>query len=202
MNMRRPWLVAMFITSALLMAACATPMGRTTVLGSWKADNYSNKLSSFLIISLSDEPGIRGKFESIMAGRLKKEGLRAVASSSIMPADQEINRETVMAVMAGKGIEGVLVSRLLGVDRQVVYVPPSADTTFESTFTRDVPAIITPGFVAHSSVITLQVDLYDAASEHLVWSLKFQAVNPDNTTDVMNNLSDAVVEDLRIRGLI
>ena len=81
------------IVCALLLASCAsTPMSHTTVLGAWKADNFNKQFSSFLVISLSDEPGIRGKFESIMVNRLEKEGLHAVASSDIMAADEEINR--------------------------------------------------------------------------------------------------------------
>jgi hypothetical protein len=203
MDMRHSWVVAAFLTSAFLLASCAsTPTTRSDVIGTWKADNYDRKLSNFLVISLSDEPGMRGKVESILAGRLKKEGLHAVASSDIMPADEEINRKTVKAAMAGKGFDGVLVSRLLGVERSAVYVPPSPDTTFDSSLNGIAPIVTSPGYVEHRSVISLQIDLYDTASKHLVWSLMTQTVNPDNVTDMLNNLADAVVTDLRTKGLI
>lgn len=203
MRMRRPWVVAALIMSAFLLAACAsTPTTRTVVTGTWKADNYNKKLSNFLVISLSDEPGIRGKFESIVVNRLEKEGLHAVASSVIMPADEAINRETVKAAMAGKGFDGVLVSRLLGVEQGAVYVPPAPDTSFESSFNPVPPIVTSPGYVEHRSVISLQIDLYDPASEHLVWSLKSQTVNPNNVTDVMSGVSDSIVTDLRTKGLI
>jgi hypothetical protein len=177
-------------------------MSHTTVFGAWKADNYNKQFSSFLVISLSDEPGIRGKFESIMVNRLEKEGLHVVASSDIMAADEEINRGTVKAAMADKSIDGVLVSRLLGVERDAIYVPPSPDNSLETTFNRTVPIVTSPGYVEHRSVITLQIDLYDTASEHLVWSLRSQTVNPPNVTEVFDKLSNAVVENLRSEGLI
>jgi hypothetical protein len=191
------------ILCALLLESCAsTPISHTTVLGTWKADNYNRQLSSFMVISLSDEPGIREKFESIMVGRLKKEGLHAMASSDIMAADEEINRGTVKAAMADKDIDGVLVSRLLGVERDAIYVPPSPDNSLETSFNRAAPIVTSPGYVEHRSVITLQIDLYDTASEHLVWSLRSQTVNPPNVTEVMDRISKDVVKDLRSKGLI
>jgi len=199
----RPWVVAAFIMSAFFLVSCASnPTTRTTVMGSWKADDYNNKLANFLVISLADEPGIRGKVEFTLANRLKKEGLRATASSEIMPADEEINRQTVKAAMAGKKFDGVLVSRLLGVERGAVYVAPSPDITFDSSFNSNTPIVTSPGYVEHLSVITVQVDLYDTASQHLVWSLKSQSVNPDNVTNVVNDLAGFVVKDLQIKDLI
>jgi hypothetical protein len=201
--MRNLRAMMVLILCALLLISCAaTPTSHSSVLGAWKADNYNKQLSSFLVISLSDEPGIREKFESIMVGRLEKEGLHAVASSDIMAADEEINQGTVKAAMAGKGIEGVLVSHLLGVQRGAIYVPPSPDNSLETTFNGTAPIVTSPGYVEHRSVITLQIDLYDTASEHLVWSLRSQNVNPPNMTEVMNWLSNAVINDLRVKGLI
>lgn len=192
------------LLSVLLLASCAsTPTNRSEILGSWKADNYDNKLSSFLVISLSDdEPAIREKVESIMAGRLRQEGLHAVASSDIMPVGEKVDRETVRAVMAGKGFNGVLVSRLLNVERGAVYVPPSPDITFANSFNYDTPVVTNPGRVEHRSVITMQLDLYDTASDHLVWSLRTQTVNPDNVTDAVRDEAGAAVKDLRSKGLI
>lgn len=201
--MRGLRLMAALILCTLLLASCAsTPTSHTTVLGTWKADNFNKRLSSFLVISLSDEPGIRDKFESIMVNRLEKEGLHAVASSDIMTADEEINRGTVKAAMAGKDIDGVLVSSLLGVEREAIYVPPSPDNSLETIFNRAAPIITSPGYVEHRSVITMQIDLYDTTSEHLVWSLRSQTVNPPNVTEVMDRLSNEIVKDLRSKALI
>jgi predicted GNAT family acetyltransferase len=195
--------VMALILCALLLASCAsTPMSHTAVLGTWKADNYNRQLSNILVISLADEPGIREKFESIMVARLRKEGLHAIASSDIMAADEEINRRTVKSAMEGKGIDGVLVSRLLGVERDAIYVPPSSDSSLETTFNRTAPIVTSPGYVEHRSIVNMQIDLYDTASEHLVWSLRSQTVNPSNVTEVMDRLSNDVTKDLRGKGLI
>jgi len=199
----KPVSMMAFTLFMLLVASCASsPTTHTRVMGSWKLDNYHKRLSNFLVISMSDEPGIRGKVESILAEGLKKQGLSAVASSDIMPPSEEISRQSVKTAMSGKGFNGVLITRLLGVDSGAVYVPPSPDTSFESVFNSNMPIVVSPGRVEHRSVISVQVDLYDPASEHLVWSLKTQSVNADNVTAAVNGLTDAVIKELRIKDLI
>ena len=199
----KPVAMIAFTLCVLVVTSCASaPTTHTTVLGSWKLDNFNKKLSNFLVISLSEEPGIRGKVESIQAERLKQAGLSAMASSDIMPPGEEISRRTVKAAMSGKDFDGVLVTHLLGVDSGAVYVPPSPDTSFESSFNSNIPMVVSPGRVEYRSVISLQIDLYDRVTEHLVWSLKSQSVNADNVDAVVNALTDVVIKDLRIKNLI
>jgi len=88
------------------------------------------------------------------------------------------------------------------VEREAIYVPPSPDNSLETIFNRAAPIITSPGYVEHRSVITMQIDLYDTTSEHLVWSLRSQTVNPPNVTEVMDRLSNEIVKDLRSKALI
>lgn len=212
MNMRRMLFPAVIVMSAFILASCAAiPESRTVITGTWKDDAYNKKLSTFLVISLADEPGIRVKVENTIVQRLGMEGLRAEASSDLMPVEQKIDRENVRAAMAGKGFEAVLVSRLLGVESEATYVPPSAETTFDSFFGAQGPMLspypqsvitTTPGYTQHRSVVSLQIDLYEAEQRHLIWSLKSQTFNPGNVTEVIDKLAEAIVSDLKAKGLI
>ena len=204
MSIRHLWLIAaLFLGISLLVSCALSPTTSTVVTGTWMADNYNNKLSDFLVISLADEPGMRGKVESIMVNTLDKNGLRAKASSEIMPVDEEINRKTVTAAIAGKGFDGVLVTRLLDVERTIINVPPAPETGFERSFNRaPAPIVFSPDYVKRNSVISLQVDLYDIASKRLVWSLNSDTSNFQNVNDVANSVSKAVVRNLRSKGLI
>jgi hypothetical protein len=203
MSMRCPWTLVTLMISAFLLAACASiPTTHTEVIGSWKADNYNGKFSNLLVISHAAEPGIREKVESIMVKSIEKQGLHAVASSDIMPADEKINRKTVRAAMAGKGFDGVLVSRLLDVDQSAIYIPPSQDTSFDESFDGVTPVDISPGYVEHLSEVSLQINLYDTASKRLVWSLNSQTSNFSTVSDIVQSVSQAVINNLRAMGLI
>ena len=201
--MRRLGMIAVFIMGACLIASCAsTPVNKTEVIGAWKADNFNKKSSKFLIISLSDELGIREKVESIVVSRFEKDGLRAMASFEIMPADEEISRETVKKAIKGKDLDAVLVSRLLSVEQSVKFVAPSPDTNFDNSFDQLIPIPPPPGHMEHQSVTSVEISLFDIASENLVWSMKLRAVDYDNVTELVNNLTDIVFDDLRNKGLI
>lgn len=212
MNRRRMWFAAVIVMSAFILASCAaTPGLRTVITGTWKDEGYNKKLSKFLVISLADEPGIRVKVENILVRRLGAEGLSAEASSDLMPVEQKIDRENVRAAIVGKGFEAVLVSRLLGVESEATYVPPSADTTFDSFFGAQSPMLspysqsvitTTPGYTQHRSVVSHQIDLYETEQRHLIWSLKSQSFNPDNVTEMIDKLAEAIVSDLKAKGLI
>jgi hypothetical protein len=203
MSMRRPWFMAALIVCVFAVTSCATaPEMRTVITGSWKDGNFNKKLSSFLIISLSQQFGIRGEFENAVARRFGLEGLRAEPSSDLMSLGQPINRETVKAAMADKGFDAVLVSRLIDVENEAAYVPPSVDMTFDNSLYQGSTVVAAPGYTEHRSVVSLQIDLYSTETEHLIWSLKSKIFNPTNITEVDNKLADAIVSDLRAKGLI
>jgi len=56
--------------------------------------------------------------------------------------------------------------------------------------------------VEHQTVTAVQIDLFDVASGHLVWSMKVRIVDYDNVTQLVDKLTDIVVGDLRSKGLI
>ena len=200
---RRLHVLAVHMMFAILLAGCATtPMTHTEVSGSWKAHGYTRKFAHLLVVSHAADPGIRVKVESILVKSLEKQGLHAVASSDIMPADEKINRKTIGVVMAGRGFDGVLVSRLLNVNRNTIYVPPSEDSTLEDSFDEDIPVIFAPGYVEHLSVISILTKLYDAKSKQLVWSMQSRTANYDTVNELVQSLSQAVIDNLRTRGLI
>ena len=203
MGMRRTWVLAVLMMFAALLAGCATtPTTHTEVTGSWKANSYKGRFANLLVVSHAADPGIRGKVESIMVKAIEQQGLHAVASSDIMPADERVTRKTVGAAMAGKGFDGVLVSHLLDVKRSTIYIPPSEDTTFESSFDDDAPVVFSPGYVEHLSLISIRNNLYDAVSKRLVWSLQSQTENFGTVNDLVQSVSQAVINNLRARGLI
>jgi len=203
MGRRRPYILAVLMMVAALLVGCATtPATHTQVSGSWKAHGYTGKFTHLLVVSHATDSAIRVKVESILVKNLEKEGLHAVASSDIMPADEKINRKTIREAMAGKGFDGVLVSHLLDVNRNTIDVPPSEDSTLEDSFDADDPVVFTPGYVEHRSVISILTKLYNAKTKRLVWSLQSRTVNNGTVNDLVQSLSQAVIDNLRARDLI
>jgi hypothetical protein len=95
-----------------------------------------------------------------------------------------------------------LVSRLLDVNRNTIYVPPSEDSTLEDSFDEDAPVVFAPGYVEHLSVISILTKLYDAKTKRQIWSLQTRTANYGTVNDLVQSVSQAVIDNLRARGLI
>lgn len=198
-----PYVLAVLVLFVTLLFGCATtPTTHTEVTSSWKANSYKGKFANLLVVSHAADPATREKVESIMVKDLERQGLQAVASSDIMPAGEKINKKTVGAAMSGKGFDGVLVLRLIDVNRSTIYIPPSEDSSLEDSFDEDAPIVFSPDYVEHLSVISIRTNLYDAASKRLVWSLQSKTENFGTLNDLVQSVSHTVIKNLRSRSLI
>jgi hypothetical protein len=184
---------AIMISVLLAVAACAGTS--TQVVGSWKDDQYSTKISKVVVISLADETPIRQKEEHIVVAKLRKRGIDAVASSDIMRLDEKLTRATVSAAIAGKGFDSVLVTRPLGTDMNTGYVAPDS-TIFFSNLT------VTPGYTTHQAVVFTQIELYEAQHGHLVWSMTTRITNHSTVKDIVESYCAAMTKKLAQAGLI
>ena len=193
MSNLRVTVIAAILAEVLTLAACATTT--TKVVGTWKDDHYDKKISKVLVVSLAEEAPIRQKAEAMVAAKLRDRGIDAVTSSTIMPLDSDINRETVAAAIAGKGFDSVLVTRLLGVDLNTGYVPPDS-TIYNFTVN------VTPGYTAHRPVVSIRIDLYETGQGRLVWSMTTQHANYNNVPGVIDAYSSTLVSALAKQGLI
>jgi len=60
----------------------------------------------------------------------------------------------------------------------------------------------TPGRMVHDVVVSIETNLYDTASEKLVWSMTSRSFNPVDAGEVIMPLSDSIIKDLAKNGLI
>lgn len=190
----RQSMATVLVAGALILAACASTS--TKIMGLWKDDQYAKKITKVMVISLAEEPPIRQKAEGIVAAKLRKRGVDAVASSTLMPLDEKIDRDTVKAAIAGKGFDTVLVTHLVGVNLNTGYVPPEQTTVYNLTIN------VTPGYTVHRPVVSIQIDLYDTKNQHLVWSMTTQTSSHGTVADVIDSYSSVLVKKLAKQGLI
>ena len=59
-----------------------------------------------------------------------------------------------------------------------------------------------PGYVRQDTILRLQISIYSLRENKLLWSGVSRTLNPSRIDEVVREISDAVVEDLRKRGLI
>jgi hypothetical protein len=198
-------ITAVYAVGVALVTACAQP---NIIMGSWKDTNYTKQITSVFVIGVTQRSEIRQAFETAMVQHLHEKGLNAVASADSVPLKNGIAKETVKAevkaAIAGKGFDAVLVSRLIGVDKTSTYVPPSShmEPTFSNGIMTAYSVAFTPGYLVNDTVVSIETNLYDTATEKLVWSMTSKSFNPADAMDVIKPLTAAVTKDLAKNGMI
>lgn len=90
------------------IVACAP----VKTLDVWKDQTYDRSLQKVLVIAVAQNDIIRNQFENVLALRLAKKGVEAIASHKVLPqSPTQLDRETVVAKVKALGIDHVLVAR-------------------------------------------------------------------------------------------
>lgn len=204
------------IRAAVRMVACSICLAflaqcaQTRLSEAWVDSSYTGgPLESVLVIGLSDNVRRRGLFEEELASRFQSRGVAAVASIGVAPDKEDLEKAAVRKKVQELGIKAVIVTRVLGVDKEKyyvpgeVYVPPHGYYRgFYGYYGRAYGYAYTPGYWAEYEIVRLETNLYDVATEKLIWSAASETVDPQSVETVVQSLSEQIVDDLTKRGLI
>jgi hypothetical protein len=122
-------IAAMMRTPATVAAAAALLLtlacGATTKLASvWQEPNYAGTgMSRILLLGVGENATVRRSFEDAFVAALTAQGVEAVASYRELPSVERLSREAIEQVVRAGAFDGVVVTRLLGTDKEEIYVP-------------------------------------------------------------------------------
>jgi len=122
----------------------------------------------------------------------------------LMPIDQVVSRETVEAAIEGQTVDLVLVTRLLGVEEVEAYHPPSYypyNRSYSSYYSHGMQ-YSSPGYYESYKVLTLESNIYDTATQQLVWSMQSENFDPSTPAKVIEQQIGLTIKILSERGLV
>lgn len=191
-----------FVT--VLFAACAT----TTPVVEWRSPEFKDvSFDDILIIGVSNDNAARRIFEDTFVAELKKLGVTAVSSHSIMAEGQKITRENVEAAIKGNKIHAVLVTHLVGVETRESYTPPTYRPApmmggYYGYYSHVYTYVYEPGYYTRYKVLKLETNLYDTATSKLVWSTQSESVEASNAKKLIDSKIKATIKQLKKQQLI
>lgn len=115
-------LASRFALPALLalLSACAS----TTLDNTWRDPQYSGgPVTKVLIAGISNQAGVRRTFEDTFAETLRAEGVEAIASHTVVPADGQMPEEELHAAVEQTGAGAVLITRLVERQNEISVTP-------------------------------------------------------------------------------
>ena len=200
-------LVLTFALTALLAACAIRP------LAEWRDSNFSGTVDNILIIGVSDQPVVRRLFEDTFVKELAALGVSAKSSYQVLTDEQISSKDALDAAIRAQSMDSVLVTRVIGVEEINTYTPPTYPYTYTpSKFNRHYQdyhsyfnhavQVATPGYWDNYDVLMLDSNLYDSASQQLIWSVQSESFDPRSATQLIDDQITVAIKSLRNTGLI
>jgi len=200
--------LAFFIAVSALLSCSET---KTSIPLSWRNPAVGQTVfKKLFVIGVGEDDTARRLFEDTFAKSLAERGAAAQASWGLLPQSTQLTEEQVRGAIEGGGFDGVLISRLMGVDESQEYVPPSTYTVptsyrgygYYGYYGTSYDVVHQPGYYKTNTTYRLETNLYSVANGDLVWSGQSETLNPESLSDVIASMTAAVAKKLKTEKLI
>jgi hypothetical protein len=187
----------------VLLAGCSG--SSTQVTNAWHAPGLQPiRFTKTLAACICREESTRRSIEDQLAKRVPG----GVTGYSLMP--EEVVRDTAQAKerLRADGFDGVVVMRLVGVERQQTYVPgstymvPAGYNNMWGYWGVGYGAVYSPGYVDESKVVSFETNVYTVGDGRLVWASRSATYDPSSISQVVNQVVDATVAQMKKDGVI
>ena len=110
----------------LLMTLVACNKAASTSFSqSYRNPGYEQTVfKQVLVIAVTQDEESRKTFEDALASAIAGQGGTAAPSYTVLPDSSQVSEEQLYAVIRTSGVDGVLLTRLLSVDKSSEYTPP------------------------------------------------------------------------------
>lgn len=190
-------------TAAALAAGCAS----TRLTNTWQDPNFAGApVKSVLVIGVTKQAGVRRTFEDEFARQLRAKGVRAVQSYTLVPEDGEVSKERLAEALKAAGVQAVLITRLVKVRWQMeaypggVYAPPYMG--WYGFYNSAWVGYYEPVPVYSYDVVTAETNLFDAASDALIWSGTTESFSPRDVKKDTQEFAQVILAALSEQKLI
>jgi len=203
--MRRALLALGMAIACVSWISCAT---KTELSGVWKSDASAiTAMDRMLVIGIAQNDIKRRSFEDAFAAALREQEVDAVPSYQILPSPDRLSKESIQQAIRGRGIQGVVVTQLVGVDERQKYVPPKTYVSpnyygrgLYGYYGRGYDVTHTPGYTINTTIVRLETHLYDAATAELVWAAHSDTFNPKSIDDGIQSVTKRLAKRLAADG--
>jgi hypothetical protein len=200
----------LFLTS--VMSGCG-PSQKIT--GSWADPDIKSMgpYNKIFVIVMAQNPDNNFYVETQTARTLITKGYKVVKSNDIFPpkfsAVQDFTREELTAAIKRTGCEAVLSLAVLDSKQVETYNPGTAYYpmnygyygSYYGYYNHYYPEVYSPGYYSVDKTFYIEANLYDVATDKLLWSIQSEAKNPASLTEFYKGYSTMLIDHLKSKGL-
>jgi hypothetical protein len=204
---------AWMILAIACLGGCAQQSVRVT--GEWnQGASRPHTFKELLVVGVSPDYRQRCNFEWALAKTLGSDTTRAIASCSVMPAEEPLSRASIERVVTSTGVDGVVATRLVAA-KSSVQEGGSQDTRGGGGYRpTDVGygyygmPVIYVEFATQQSILSLEhefeiaTQVYETHGASLVYTVRTKGKTQDSSDVVLVEVSSAIAARLRQDGLV
>lgn len=203
--LRSSSIVALLVAPALTVALLAdTKFTATKVAPEAKGVSFAGRKVAALVMSADESLRVSG--EEGLVAELAARGLDAVAAYKIVPKEELTDPEKARGWFERRGIEGIVVMRLMGRDRRQTYVP---GTSWASPYYSSLwgyygygwGAMYDPGYIREDTVVEIETLVFSVPKNLLLWAGVSETKNPKDARKLLADLVKEAAKEMRKQGL-
>ena len=207
---------ALALTALLFpLAAGACSQSMKLVRSSVDPAFVPGSVKSVFVVGVSTNPIMRKEYENTFVTALQSSKLKVTPGSELIPDIETVDKAAVKAELEKRGVTHVLVTRV--VDRKQVeqYHPPTYTTVgvgfggypgyyggWGSYMSVGYSTMASPGYTTLHTVVSVESNLYELATEKMVWTGLSEGYPDDNPMDSFRPYINELIYDMKAKKII
>ncbi|MEN9598024.1 MAG: hypothetical protein RL596_335 [Bacteroidota bacterium] len=199
----------------MLITSCSSSKEST---GVWKnTEKLAGKsYSKIFIVIMTADLEARSIIESDISEAATAKGYANIKSMDVMPvkfSETKLpSKEEILAQVKANNCDAVFIATLLKKEEDVRYTPGTAAYTiapfyswhgnFFGYYNHWQPIVSTPGYYNKSKTYFVQSNLYDVASQEVMWSVQSKVFDPTSLKKFSGTYTSSLVKQLTKEGLL
>ena len=199
-----------------LLAVLAVSSAKSVkMITSWFNENYKGQtFHKILVIGVAQNPEVRADFEDAMAAQIARPGIQTIPGNQILlrpDPKAKPDLDSLRTQIRDNGIDAVVVSRLLKIDKKVTSIPSSTYIapfpyyySFYGYLGAVYPVVYDPGYTREDTTVSVETNVYATSKPDgdLVWTGVSNSFNPKSAEKVADGLVKVVPKQMEKDGLL
>ncbi len=212
---RRLVSTSIFQAVVLWLLVCAATAKSAKIVTSWFNPEYHGQtFRKVLVIGVAQDTAVRADFEDAMAAEIKREAMETIPGNQILlrpdPAAKP-DLDYLRKQIRENGIDAVVVTRLLRVNKKVISIPSSTYVapfpyyySFYGYLGAVYPVMYDPGYEREDITVSVETNVYATSKPDgdLVWTGVSESFNPKSAKKVADALVQEVPKQMEKDGLL
>jgi hypothetical protein len=206
----------MFMVVVLFLLSCTSSKPDTTGVWVNKEKMQGKSFHKVFVVAMTADVDVKARMENDVAAAIAKKGYQVVKSMDVLPIDiknpRRPTKEEIVDKVKTSGCDAVFIMAVLKKDESIAYT--EGGTTYSKSpeytwgnsyygyYNHWYQITSTSSYYTNDKRYVMQTNLYDAASEEIMWSVQSEVLNPSSLEQFSKAYMNGLVKKLKAGGVL